>query len=134
MIVVDTSVVSYIFNQDSRADYYNDQIDGEECVISFQTLEEMQFGTLKRGWGDRRKNELDRHLQQYEVIWPTPELVERSAYLRSEREKIGRPLGIADAWIAATALLLDSQLATHDRDFSGIPALKLIVAPQPRSN
>ena len=34
----------------------------------------------------------------------------------------------ADAWIAATALMLDCPLASHDRDFSGIANLALIQA------
>ena len=129
MIVLDTSVVSLIFNRDSRAEYYKEQIRGETCVISFQTLEEAKFGAYKGGWGDRRKNELERHLQQFEVIWATAELVERCARLRSESEKAGRALATADAWIAATAVLLECPLVSHDRDFSDIPGLTLIKAP-----
>jgi predicted nucleic acid-binding protein len=114
LVVLDTSVVSYVFNGDSRADYYKERIRGERCVISFQTLEEVRFGAYKRGWGDRRKNELERYLQQYEIIWASPELVRHCAHLRSESEKIGRALATADAWIAATALLLECPLASHD--------------------
>lgn len=131
MIVIDTSVVSYIFNGDTRADYYKERIRGERYAISFQTLEEVLFGAYKRGWGDRRKNELERYLQQYEVIWATAELVERCARLRSESEKVGRALATADAWIAATAVLLECPLVSHDRDFSGIPGLTLIKATTP---
>lgn len=130
MIVLDTSVVSYIFNYDSRAQYYEERIRGESCVISFQTLEEMRFGAFKGGWGKRRGDEMAVHLEQYQVIWPDPVLVEISAYVRSERERIGRQLATADAWIAATALSLDCSLAAHDGDFLGIPSLRLIKAPR----
>ena len=129
MIVLDTSVVSYIFNRDSRAVYYSERIVGDQCVMSFQTLEEMWFGAFKGGWGDRRINQLGLHLQQYEIIWPSPELVEMCAYLRSERERVGRQLGVADAWIAATALILQCPLAAHDRDYSDIPGLQFIRHP-----
>ena len=129
MIVVDTSVVSYIFNRDSRADYYNRRIEWDSRVISFQTLEEMWFGAFRRGWGDRRKSELEIHLQQYEVIWPTIVLVRRCVDIRVEREKMGRPLSTGDAWIAATALEFDCELASHDRDFSGIQGLRVVRAP-----
>ena len=90
--------------------------------ISFQTLEELWYGAFSRGWGRRRTNELARHLDQYEVIWSGPELVNICARLRSERKAEGRALREADAWIAATAILLDCPLASRDRDFSGIPA------------
>ena len=43
-------------------------------------------------------------------------------------ELAGRRLSVADAWIAATALYLGCPLATHDRDFIGIPNLRLITA------
>ena len=58
-------------------------------------------------------------------------MVRISARLRSERERAGRRLTTADAWIAATALMLDCPLPSHDGDFSGIPDLELIRAPQP---
>ena len=128
MIVLDTSVVSYIFNGDSRADYYVERIRGLRTFISFQTLEEAWHGAYARGWGNRRKDELAAHLSQYLVIWATAELVDTCARLRSEREKAGRRLEVADAWIAATALLLECPLASHDRDFSAIPGLEFIRA------
>ena len=131
MIVLDTNVVSYIFNGDRRAQYYLERMRGLRAFISFQTLEELWFGAYRKGWGEKRENEFTLHLEQYEVIWPTPETVQISANLRSEREKAGRSLNTADAWIAATALMLECPLACHDRDFSGIPALELIQAPTP---
>lgn len=128
MVVVDTNVVSYIFNGDAAAGYYEKQIRGHRALISFQTLEELWYGAYSKGWGDRRKNELARHLEQYDVIWPGSELVEVCARLRSERRRAGRELGEADPWIAATAVMLKCPLASHDRDFSGIPSLQLIRA------
>ena len=98
-------------------------------MISFQTLEEIRFGALKHGWGRRRQNEMERYLQQYRTMWTSPELVAVCAQLRSERERAGRRLNTADAWIAATAVLLDCPVVTHDRDFSGIPGLELIRTP-----
>jgi len=39
-------------------------------------------------------------------------------------------LETADAWIAATALLYDAPLITHDAgDYLGVPGLKLITEP-----
>ena len=85
----------------------------------------------QKGWGDRRKNELAHHLEQYEVIWPSLELVATCARLRSERKSAGREMQATDAWIAATAIMLNCPLASHDRDFSDIPDLELIQLPSP---
>ncbi len=126
LVVLDTNIVSYIFNQTDGAEYYLERIRGLRVLISFQTLEELWFGAYSKGWGDRRKNALTHHLQQYEVIWPGPELVDVCARLRSESRSVGRELQVADAWIAATAISLDCPLASSDRDFSGIPGLRLM--------
>ena len=127
-IVLDTSVVSLLFRGNDPVTYYREQIRGHRLLISFQTLEESWFGAVKNGWSDRRKNTLRQHLDQFEVFWPTLDMVQISAELRSEREKAGRRLNTADAWIAATAILLDCPLASHDRDFSDIPGLGFIRA------
>ena len=128
MIVLDTNVVSYIFNNDSRARFYTEQIRGQRTFISFQTLEEIWHGAYRDGWGNRRKDELTEYLERYEVVWPETDLAHTCARLRAERRSAGRELGIADAWIAATALMLNCPLATSDRDFSGIPGLELVRA------
>ena len=126
LVVLDTSVVSIIFNQDSRAEFYETSITGMRPIISFQTLEELYIWPIRNRWGDRRRNELMRHIEQYEIIWPNVDLARISAELRDERERAGRRLNTADAWIAATALLLECPLASDDRDFSGAPNLSVI--------
>lgn len=125
-VVLDSNVVSYIFNRDSRADYYEERIRGCQLLISFQTLEESWFGAFRRGWGTRRTRELEAHLQRYETIWPDTEIATVCARLRAESLSAGRGLQVADAWIAATALMLGCPLVTHDRDFDGIPGLRVI--------
>ena len=128
LVVVDTSVISLYIREHELADYYHQQIEGMRAVISFQTLQELWFGAYKAAWGDNRKNALRRYLDRYAVIWPTLEVVHISARLRAEREIVGQTLATADSWIAATAVMLKCPLASHDRDFSGIPGLQLIRA------
>ena len=92
-------------------------------LISFQTLEELYIWPIRNNWGDRRRNELMLHISQHEVIWPN------HALLRDARERAGRRLNTADAWIAATAILLNCHLASADRDFSSVRNLQLIGPP-----
>ena len=131
-VVADTSVVSIIFNSawDGRAPYYESHLAGLRVAISFQTLEELHFWPLASRWGDIRRNELMRHLEQYEVIWPDEALVDISAQLRFLTRSEGRELKTADAWIAATALYLNCPLAADDGDFESIPNLALIRMPR----
>ena len=125
-VVLDTSVVSIIYRSDYRSPYYEERIKGRRAVISFQTLEELLFGAYNAGWGERRASELKRHIERYEVIRADAVLADISAQLRHERESAGRELKTADAWIAATAIMLECPLATDDKDFDGIPNLEVI--------
>ncbi len=131
MILLDTSVVSFLFNGDTRSDFYLPYMTGQRTLVSFQAVEEMWHGAYRVRWGARRKNELSRHLEQYDVVWPDEETVDISANLRVERERAGHRLNTADAWIAATAIRLSCPLAADDGDFDGIASLNLIRAPRP---
>ena len=126
MIVLDTSVVSLVFRGDPRSRFYLPHMNGQRTVISFQTVEELLYGAYKAGWGPRRRNELDLHLEQYAVVWPDRETADISAQVRVERERAGKRMDAPDAWIAATALRLACPLAADDGDFDGIPNLRLI--------
>ena len=125
-IVLDSNIVSYVFNRDSRALYYEERISGHHPVISFQTLQEAWYGAYSRRWGARRMGKLEAHLERYSVVWPNGDLVGVCARLRAERKTAGRELEMADPRTAATAMLASCPLAAHDRDYSGIPDLQLI--------
>ena len=71
MIVLDTSVVSYIFKKDNRASYCQQEAQGRRALISFQTLEELWHGIYFGGWGHKRRHEHANHLNRYTVIGPS---------------------------------------------------------------
>ena len=75
MIVLGTTVVSYIFNRDSRARFYQQRFQGRPPFISFQTLEEQWSGAYHDRWGSGRRSDLSRYLEEYEVVWPDAGLV-----------------------------------------------------------
>ena len=125
-VVADSNLVSYIARKSPIADYYLPHLAGRQIVISFQTREEALFGAYLAQWGERRVNDLKLQLEQYEVSWPNPGMVDLCARLRADRRAAGREIQIADAWVAATALYLGCPLASHDGDFENIPGLQLI--------
>ena len=127
-IVADTNIVSYIARGSPMADYYLPFLRTRRVIISFQTWEEALYGAHWRGWGYRRVRALEMQMEQYYIVWPNLDLIRICARLRQQRRAAGAELGVADAWVAATALYLDCPLATHDRDFIGIPDLRLITA------
>ena len=62
------------------------------------------------------------------VVYPyNRQMCRKWAEVSDEARRRGRPVGVADAWIAATALLHGMPLVTHNREhFSGIEGLKVI--------
>ena len=126
-VVVDTTVVSYIHRGEPIARQYMNRMVGHRTVISFQTYEEILFGVQVSNWGRRRVDDLLRYVDEtYDVAGYDIELVKACARLRADSRRRGRELKIADAWIAATAVLLNCPILSHDRDFGALPDLQVI--------
>ena len=129
-IVVDTDAVSFLFRGDSRGQFYLPYVIKHRSVISFMTVAELEYGTLRANWGESRRQLLADFLRRHFVIFnQTSDLCGVWATLRVEAERKGRQLSNSDAWIAATAVLLDSPLLTHNRkDYESLDSLQLISA------
>ncbi len=125
--VVDTDVVSFIFKGDTRAALYQTYLTGQLLVISPMTRAELEQWALERNWGARRRESMRAYLQQY-ILAPFDEaMCLRWAEARDSARKNGRPIGTADAWIAATALLYGSPLVTHNHiHYVGVAGLTII--------
>lgn len=127
-IVVDTDAVSFLFRGDIRETFYLPYILNHRCIISFMTVAELEFGILRANWGEARRKSLTDFVREHFVIFnQTADLCSVWARLRVEAEQKGRHLSSSDAWIAATAVLLDIPLLTHNRkDYESLQSLQLI--------
>ena len=124
LVVVDTDVVSFRFKKDSRAQHYKQHLVGKDPLITFMTLAELHAWALERRWGAARQAELVRHLRQYEVYHEDNALCRLWAEVWTRARRKGRPMQVADCWIAATALALDIPLVTHNPAvFAGVEGL-----------
>lgn len=126
-VVVDTDVVSYLFRRDSRAELYRPHLTGRLLVISFMTVAELDRWALQRNWGEARCKEMEQHLGNF-VVYPFDRAICRRWAEASDRaRRKGRPISVADAWIAATALLYRIPLVTHNYDhFAGVEGLTVV--------
>lgn len=127
-VVVDTDVVSYLFRGDSRAELYRDHLRGNLSVVSFMTVAELDRWALARGWGEGRKERMERYLGENFVVYPVSRaLCRKWAEVKDGSRRSGRPVGDADAWVAATALLNRIPLVTHNREhFARIEDLEVV--------
>jgi tRNA(fMet)-specific endonuclease VapC len=91
-----------------------------DWAVSFQTVAELLEGATLAGWGA-----LQTLLATITVLDGTTDVAARWAEVRAVRRAM--PIGVADAWIAATALTYGLELVTHNpADFQQIPGLVVI--------
>jgi predicted nucleic acid-binding protein len=124
---VDTDVVSYLFKQDTRSDLYKPHLLGHILVISPMTRAELEAWALEHNWGNRRRNEMRSHLQQFMLAPFNEELCVKWAEATVSARRRGRPIDSSDAWVAAVALNYGVPLVTHNSsDYVGVGKLKII--------
>lgn len=127
VIVVDTNVISYIFKRDTRGTLYAPHIEGRLVMIAAQTLAELEAMPLMNGWGQRRHAELRARIKKFTFAAADENVCLRWAEVRANAKRIGRPITVADSWIAATALHYNAPLVTHNPgDFINVPNLMII--------
>jgi predicted nucleic acid-binding protein len=126
-VMVDTNVVSFLLKNDTRAALYEPHLLNKTPVISFMTLAELDRWALERNWGKNRIQQMEEHLRNF-VVYPFERaLCRKWAEVSAEAKTKGLSIECADAWIAATALLHNIPLITHNRrHFENIDGLSLI--------
>ena len=127
-LVIDTDVASFIFKWHPEfAPRYVDIVRGSELIASFMTLAEMRQGALDANWGPRKCAVLEAYLADFSVLHSDSLLCSTWAVVRNESTQKGRPISSADAWIAATALVLSAPLVTNNpKDYRHLDKLQLV--------
>lgn len=91
------------------------------------TVAELYQWAYIRNWGKQKLARLEEQLRTYVIVPYDNELCKKWATICVERQRLGRPISVQDAWIAATALRHGCPLVTHNRDdFAKITGLTVI--------
>lgn len=114
-VVIDTDVISYVFKKDTRAAIYEPHLLQTPKFISFMSLAELRRWQFQRGWGERKNSHFDAMLSEFGVIYADEDLCSTWAHVTIESSEKGRPISASDAWVAATALMFDVPLVTHNK-------------------
>jgi tRNA(fMet)-specific endonuclease VapC len=126
-VVVDTDVASFLFKNHPIGLRYDPELAGRVALISFMTVAEVERWAIQYRWGEQRLHWLHLHLKRFTVVPSSPDLCRNWAEVMVAARSAGRRIECADAWIAATSLLYDAPLMTHNRnDYLGVPGLRLI--------
>jgi predicted nucleic acid-binding protein len=127
MVLFDTNVVSYVFKNYPFAALYREHLGHTTPCLALITLAELYCWAELRDWGKDRIRQLESHLEAYLLLPQRREIASCYARVVTHRRSVGRPLSVEDALIAATAIVYDIPLVTHNRkDFEQIPDLHII--------
>jgi tRNA(fMet)-specific endonuclease VapC len=85
---------------------------------------ELEQWALLSNWGIKRVEWLRIFLRRFAIVPSSHDLVLKWAEAMVSARRGGRRIETADAWIAATALLYDAPLLTHNKtDYRGVTGL-----------
>ena len=126
-VILDTNIVSYLMKGGPLAEAYAPHVEGRLLAIAFITVGELYFGAEKKGWGAKKRKELETTLRNFVVIPYDHEIARCYGRIVAERQRNGNSIAPNDAWIAACTVRHDVPLVTHNaKDFEGITSLKVI--------
>lgn len=124
-VLLDTDVFSYLLKGSSHGEPYKKHVRNKTVAVSFVTVGELYSWAEKRGWGEKKRAELDARLRSVVVVPFDMEICRRYAELTNLPG--GQTIAANDRWIAACAIRHGIPLVTNNRrHFEGIPGLQLI--------
>jgi tRNA(fMet)-specific endonuclease VapC len=124
--LLDTMIVSdLVRNPQGRIAQRISEVGETEVCTSVIVAAELRYGAVKKQ-SARLTAQLQKILRALEVLPLEAPVDDVYATLRTELERIGRPIGANDLLIAAHSLALDYTLVTdNEREFSRVPSLKV---------
>jgi predicted nucleic acid-binding protein len=123
--LLDTNIVSFVVRRNSLFIAYRKYFRGFTLAVSFQTVAELLEGAALASWGPAKRARLEMTLNSYIIFQSDDTVCEHWADIRAARRT--QPIGVADAWIAATAIAFGLELVTHNpADFRGVPGLAIL--------
>lgn len=91
------------------------------------TEAELERWILQARWGAERINRFRTYMKRFVSVPSSRDLIVNWAEVMVAAQSLGRRIEVADAWIAATALLYTAPLVTNNpNDYLGVPGLKLV--------
>jgi tRNA(fMet)-specific endonuclease VapC len=126
-LLLDTDVFSYLNKPgDTRGDLYRPLVKGKTIALSFISVGELYFWTVKKNWGPKRIAQLEQHIKAAVIVPYDLELCREFARVKASLAP-GRVIPSNDVWIATCAIRHSIPLATHNyKHFEGIPRLRLL--------
>lgn len=128
-VVVDTDVVSYLMQANTRGTQFDPYLKGKVPAITFITVGELHHGALSRGWGEQKNTKLERTISRYVLLPWDQNLARLWGKNRATAKSMGHPLcqdeHSNDLWIVTCAIYHDAPILTNNRrHMGGFPGLR----------
>ena len=122
--VVDTDVISLVFKGDTRGEKFLPALQTTDLLVSFMTEAELEHWIRQTRWGSERIARFRSYMGRFVSIPSSRDLILQWADVMVTAQALGRRLEVADAWIAATAVLYQVPLITNNpTDYAGVAGL-----------
>ncbi len=129
-VALDTSVASLFLDTRANDSGYAAFTQGYRLILPMITCAELRQGSLTGGWGDGKRQRLERFLTRHTLHPITETTAEHWASLRFECRRRGIGNTENDAWVAAAALEMNLPLVSNDRIHlrmqSAVPQLRVL--------
>lgn len=126
--MLDTNICIYLIKRKSQKiiEHLEKHTAGEIGISSI-TLAELQCGVAKSQHRKQNRIALEEFVLPLEIASFDEKAAETYGLIRSQLEKIGKPIGSLDTLIGAHAICLGVTLVTNNiRDFKRIKSLKVV--------
>ncbi len=124
-LLLDTNIVIYTVNKVPYYELYRPHLNGVIAAVSIMTVAELYEGIFRAGLGSRTHRNIADRLGRYAVL-PLDENICR-IFGKIRFEFRNKPISVPDALIAATALVYDLPLVTHNAEhFKDVAGLNVI--------
>ena len=123
--VLDTNTISYAFRGEGKVAGRLLATKPHEIFMPAVVLFELEKGALHPRASDRIKTIVAKIRTSFQVLSFDASAARQAGAIAAQLQKIGKPIGIIDTLIAATALSCGGILVTHNtKEFSRVPHLQ----------
>lgn len=130
-VLVDKDVVSFVFKGHPIGSRYARLLADTWPTISFMTVAELERWMILGRWGPAKRARFEEFQRLFSTIPFEHELCVAWATVMVDAQRSGFRIEPSDAWVAASAILYDLPLITHNRaDYRGVPGLQIISLPE----
>lgn len=127
MFLLDTNIIGYLMK--GTFPHLTEKvlsIPPSKIAVSAFSVFEMEYGAMKKGWGERLRNQMYVLISPFSIVPFNAEDAIAAGQIRADLAKRGEMIGAYDVLIAAQGISRGMTVVTHNtREFGKVPNIVL---------